>query len=196
MLPKKNICCAVLAGGKAERLPYKPFILLKGKPLVSYALDSAEEYFDETIIIAKKQQEEKLEKITQNKSKIKIIIENSNDFSPWNGIKAAVRNTEAEWIFLLACDMPFVCAELFDLMASKINPDIDCIIPCSERLQPLCALYRKTVLEKAPFEGSVTRFAESLKKEVVRIDNANWFFNINAKEDFEEAGEMMKNIRI
>jgi len=191
----ENICCAILAGGKAERLPDKPFLSLNGKPLISYALETAEEYFNEVLIVSKKPQEERLEKIMQNKRKTKIIIEESGDFSPWNGIGAAAENARADWIFLLACDTPFVCAELFDLLASKINPDIDCVIPRTDRLQPLCALYRKITLEKAPLEGSITRFAESLKKEVVRIPEENFFrlFNINTKEDFKKAKGMMKD---
>lgn len=192
MFNKKKICCAILAGGKAGRLPDKPFLLLNGKLLISYALDAANGFFDEVLIISKKEQEEMLENITQNKKQTKLIIEDSNDFSPWNGIKAAIENTKAEWIFLLACDMPFINAKLFDLLASKIKPDIDCVIPFSERLQPLCAFYRRAALQKAPFEGSVTRFSESLKKEVVTIGKKNyyWLFNINTKEDFEKAKKL------
>ncbi len=190
-----KICCAILAGGKAERLPNKPFLPLNGKPLVCHVLEAAEEYFDGVIIVAKKERKEKLGRILQNKN-TELIIESSSEFSPWNGIKAAIANTEADWIFLLACDMPFINAKLFDLLVSKISQNVDCVIPKTDRLQPLCALYRRSVLADANKEGSVTRFAESLKKEVVRIDNANWLFNINAKEDFERAEEMMKNIRI
>ncbi len=185
----ETICCAILAGGKAERLPNKQFLPLNGKPLISHVIDAAGDYFSEILVIAKKEQEEKLEELIQNKKQAKLILENPADFSPWNGIKTAVQNTEAEWIFLLACDMPFVRSELFGLLALKINPDIDCIIPRTDRLQPLCALYRKTALNKAPMEGSITRFAESLRKEVVHIskEKSFWLFNINTNEDFEKA---------
>ncbi len=195
MLPEKDICCAILAGGKAERLPNKPFLLLKEKPLISYAIDAANGFFEDVLIVAKKEQSEKIMKLTQNKKKIKIVIEDSNDFSPWNGIRAAAKNANAEWIFLLACDMPFVRADLFDLLASKISPDIDCVIPHADRLQPLCALYRRSALANARKEGSVTRFAESLKKDVMQIpeENSFWLFNINTREDFEKAEEMMEN---
>ncbi len=198
MFDNKKVCCAIFAGGKSERLPNKPFLLLNGKPLVSYALDACYECFEELLVVGKKEQKEMLERIiknTDNKKQIKLITENSDDFSPWNGIKTAIENTNTDWIFLLACDMPFICAELFDLLVSKINPDIDCVIPQTDRLQPLCALYRRRVLEKAPFEGSVTRFAESLKKEVVQIpeEKAFWFFNINTKENFERAEKIISN---
>ncbi len=195
MLHGKKICCAILAGGKAERLPDKPFLLLNGKPLISYAIDACYECFEDVLVVGKKERKERLEKIIKNKRQTKIITENSNDFSPWNGIKAAVENAKAEWFFLLACDMPFINARLFDLLASKISPNIDCVIPRTEMLQPLCALYRRNVLEKAPFEGSVTKFAESLKKEVVQVPEENSFclFNINTKEEFEKAKGMMRD---
>lgn len=205
MLRGKKICCAILAGGKAERLPDKPFLLLDGKPLISYVLDVVDAYFEDVLIIVKKEQKDIMKKILQNKKQVKVITEKSEDFSPWNGIKTAVENTNADWIFLLACDMPFVNVKLFDLLVSKISPNIDCVIPKTDRLQPLCALYRKSVLEgcwmhRNPqavsiFEGSVTRFAESLKKEVVQLPQEIffWLFNINTREDFEMAEGMMKN---
>lgn len=191
---KGRVACAILAGGKSERLAGKPFLLLNGKPLISYVIDAANGFFEDALIVAKKEQSEKINKLIQNKKKTRIITEDSNNFSPWNGIGTAVENTKAEWVLLLACDMPFINTKLFDLLASKINSDIDCVIPYTDRLQPLCALYRKTVLEKAPFEGSITRFAESLKKEVVQISekNAFWLFNINTKEDLKTAKRMMK----
>lgn len=205
MLHGEKICCAILAGGKSERLLEKPFLMLNGKMLVSYAIDSAAEYFEEVLVIAKKEQRNKLENAIRIVKQARIICDNSTEFSPWNGIRTAVENTKAEWIFLLACDMPFINVKLFDLLASKINPDIDCIIPKTDRLQPLCALYRRSALkgcwmhrnpqEVSIFEGSVTRFAESLRKEVVQIKekNAFWLFNINAKEDFEKAKDVKNN---
>lgn len=186
----EKITCAILAGGKAERLPNKQFLLLNGRPLVSHVVGAACGYFSEVLIVAKNQgQKSKIEEFAGNKihNKAKVILDNSEDFSPWSGIRAAVESAKAEWIFLLACDMPFVCAELFGLLVSKINPDADCIIPLTDRLQPLCALYRKSVLERAPLGGSVTRFAESLKKETVQINGPAWLLNINTKEDFEKA---------
>lgn len=185
----ETTCCAILAGGKAERLPNKPFLLLDGKPLISYVIGAVDGFFSETLVIAKKENKEDLEKLTQNKKQIKIIFETTAEFSPWNGIRAAVENTKAEWILLLACDMPFISTNLFDLLVSKINPNIDCIIPKTDRLQPLCALYRRSVFESARMEGSITRFAESLKKEIVQINEkySFWLFNINTREDLEMA---------
>lgn len=192
MQDEECVCCAILAGGKSERLANKPFLPLNGKPLVFYAVDAADGFFEDVLIIAKKEQAERIKGTIENKKQTRLITENSSDFSPWNGIRAAIDNTDAEWVFLLACDMPFVCAELFDLLVSKINPNIDCVIPETDRLQPLCALYRRSALKNARGEGSITRFADSLKKEVVRIANAKWLFNINTKEDFEKAGKMMR----
>lgn len=191
---REKICCAILAGGKSERLANKPFLLLNGKPLISYVLDAAYGYFKEILIVIKSEQDKKIRDIIKNKKQTKIAFDDKNNFSPWNGIKTAVKNTEADWIFLLACDMPFICTKLFNLLASKINSDIDCIIPHTDRLQPLCALYRKSALANAHKEGSLTRFAESLKKKVVTIEEKNsfWLFNINTKEDFEKAEELIK----
>ncbi len=189
---KEKICCAILSGGKAERLPDKPFLPLNRKPLIYYAIVAAEKYFSEVLVVAKKEQEKKMKNTIRISKYSRIICDNSTDFSPWNGILATVVNTKADWILLLACDMPFVSRELFDLLISKINQNIDCVIPKTDRLQPLCALYRRSALANARKEGSVTRFADSLKNEVVQIPQEKyfWLFNINTREGLKEAEEI------
>src|SRR5690242_6152656 len=59
------------------------------------------------------------------------------------GLHAAFAACKREWAIVVACDLPFVTAELFSHLAG-LRVDHDAIVPiqADERPQPLAALYR------------------------------------------------------
>src|SRR6476469_8909855 len=59
------------------------------------------------------------------------------------GLQAALAACKAEWAIVVACDLPFVTAELFSFLAGK-RLDHDAVVPIQldGRPQPLAALYR------------------------------------------------------
>lgn len=66
-------------------------------------------------------------------------------------IHAAMTNARTEWIFVLACDLPFVSDEFVSLMRGRIEPEFAAVIPVQSdgRWQPLCGFYR--VADCLPF---------------------------------------------
>jgi molybdenum cofactor guanylyltransferase len=65
---------------------------------------------------------------------------------PLGGLHAALANTEADWIFLLACDLPMVTAEVIAALRGcvrKEEHEFGAVVPeqPDRRLQPLCAFY-------------------------------------------------------
>ena len=69
------------------------------------------------------------------------------DFYPqWGalgGLHAALAACQQEWAIVVACDLPFVTAELFSFLAG-MRLDHDAVVPIQPdgRPQPLAALYR------------------------------------------------------
>src|SRR5829696_8721619 len=59
------------------------------------------------------------------------------------GLHAALSACKREWAIVVACDLPFVTAELFSFLAGK-RLDHDAVVPVQQdgRPQPLAALYR------------------------------------------------------
>src|SRR5215211_7458744 len=59
------------------------------------------------------------------------------------GIHAALAACESEWAIVVACDLPFVTAELFSFLA-ELHLDHETVVPIQQdgRPQPLAALYR------------------------------------------------------
>ena len=117
------------------------------------------------------------------------------------GIHAALTACEREWAIIVACDLPFVTAELFSYLAAQ-RMDHDAVVPIQEdgRPQPLAALYRvASCLPHATrlIEAGRRRpldLLESVKTRRVVFDELrnfaraqSFFVNINTPEDYYAA---------
>jgi molybdopterin-guanine dinucleotide biosynthesis protein A len=119
------------------------------------------------------------------------------------GIYTALVDTKGEWAAIVACDYPFVTADLFVRLAEIANSadeKIAAIVPVQPdgRVQPLCTLYRvKPCLtavqrllnsHKIPpirrlLESVETRLVEF--RELTDLHGAkNFFTNVNTPEDY------------
>lgn len=122
------------------------------------------------------------------------------------GIHAALATCEKTWAAIVACDLPFVTAELLERLKDFIDESTDAVVPIQAdgRPQPLCAFYRReTCLPKAEETIAAdehtpramlarirTRWVEFA--EVADLPEANNFFlNVNTPADFELAKKLM-----
>jgi molybdopterin-guanine dinucleotide biosynthesis protein A len=117
------------------------------------------------------------------------------------GLHAALTACRREWAIVVACDLPFVTAELFRTLAS-LREDHDAVVPLQPdgRPQPLAALYRVE-----PCAGRATELIEAGRRrpldllqsvntrwvnfaEIANLEQAERFFvNINTPDDYYEA---------
>jgi len=117
------------------------------------------------------------------------------------GLHAALTACKRDWAIVVACDLPFVTAELFLFLAEK-RMDHEAVVPIQEdkRPQPLAALYRvEPCRQRATelIEAGRRRpldLLEALKTrwvsfaEIRNLDQAQRFFvNINTPSDYYEA---------
>jgi molybdopterin-guanine dinucleotide biosynthesis protein A len=117
------------------------------------------------------------------------------------GLHAALAACKREWAIVVACDLPFVTADLFSFLAEK-RVDHESVVPVQEdgRPQPLAALYRvDPCLKRAAelIEAGRRRpldLLETVKTrwvsfaEITNLDQAERFFvNINTPSDYYEA---------
>jgi molybdopterin-guanine dinucleotide biosynthesis protein A len=117
------------------------------------------------------------------------------------GIHGALAACKQEWAIVVACDLPFVTAELFSFLAS-LRLDHDSVVPIQQdgRPQPLAALYRvDPCLQRATelieagrrrpldlLDAVNTRWVEF--DQLRNLDQAERFFvNINTPSDYMEA---------
>ena len=115
------------------------------------------------------------------------------------GVHAALAACQRDWAIVVACDLPFVTAELFQHLAS-LRLDHEAVVPLQPdgRPQPLAALYRispcrerATELIEAGrrrpldlLEAVKTRWVEFA--EIRNLAQSESFFvNINTPEDYD-----------
>ncbi|MGC8812640.1 MAG: molybdenum cofactor guanylyltransferase, partial [Candidatus Aenigmatarchaeota archaeon] len=101
-----EVSCLILAGGKSSRLRNKPFLILKDKPLVKHIFDNLEKIFSDVVIVVKNENERrKIEEIIRN---CKIAVDKNKIFSPIAGILEGLKFLKNDFVFVVACDMPFI----------------------------------------------------------------------------------------
>ena len=196
-----DIDAFILIGGRSSRFGTdKAFVELDGETLATRAAKTIETALSPkrvTFVAASDDQFKGKMPVALHSP---IITDLKPGFGAWSGLHAALAYAQNEWTFILACDMPFVSAELVKLLAANVDDSYEGIIPRQPdgRLQPLCALYRvKNVLPMIEEEldagrslPPLTDIFDELKTRIVTpdeyaaLDNAGELFrNINTPAD-------------
>ena len=78
----------------------------------------------------------------------KLIEDIYKDIGPLGGIYSSLLNCEEEYLFITACDMPFITKRNIKALSDKIDEDVDVVVFCdkNDKLYPLSAIYSKKVL--------------------------------------------------
>lgn len=121
----------------------------------------------------------------------RVVSDLSPDRGPLGGIDTALRNSEAAWNLIVACDMPALTVEFLRSLLFEAEIDgCECLIPVSPLgLEPLCAVYHR---ECQPGIGEalgrgVLKVHEAVARLRARywdVPEADWFINVNTPEDW------------
>jgi molybdopterin-guanine dinucleotide biosynthesis protein A len=129
-----------------------------------------------------------------------VVRDERPERHPAAGILAALRGAGGRAVVALACDMPFVPAELLRLLADHEAP---VAVPLAHgRLQPLAARYEASAVPA--LEGSLRR-GEPLREALASMEPAvipesdvlrfgdvdRAFFNVNTPRDLEAAERLI-----
>lgn len=185
----------ILAGGKSSRMGFdKQFIRMKGKLIVEYQVEALSKIFEEIIIVTNKPEE-------YQGFGCKLASDELPDFGPLGGIHAALKASQSEYSFFIACDMPFINPEYILFMKDRLN-EADSrpqaiVTRFGNWIEPFNAYYSKSLLPvilKA-YEDRELRISRMLEKsETLYIDETvargfspDWdmFANINTRKDLK-----------
>ena len=137
----------------------------------------------------------------QSSSSLRTVPDVYPQWGALGGLHAALAACKAEWAIVVACDLPFVTAELFSFLSGK-RLGHDAVVPIQQdgRPQPLAALYRVD-----PCLRCATELIELERRrpldlleavntcwvefdELTNLDQSERFFvNINTPSDYDEA---------
>lgn len=183
----------VLAGGKSRRMG-RPKALLDfgGEPLVVHLVRKLGRLFDEIVVVSAPEQELPGMPV--------ILVRDEIAYQgPVGGIYYGLRATSGTASFVTSCDVPFLNPALVRCLVDR-STDCDVVVPRWEgRLQPLHAVYRKSVLpfmERQLEEGRLrpvylydkVRTCEIEEGEIQTVDpGGGSFINMNTPEDYAAA---------
>ena len=135
-----SFTCAILAGGKSRRMGRdKATLQVGGKTLVKRAYDEAKDVFEEVFIISNRHRT--IAGIDAPIFKDIIPIQ-----SPIVGLVSALLYSRNPYVFILACDLPFISQHSMEFILSEAQGE-DLIIPkTTGGYEPLYALYNKSCI--------------------------------------------------
>lgn len=182
-----DVVGAVLAGGAGSRLGgAKAGTLLAGRPLLSYPLSALRAVLPQVAVVAK--DETDLACVGYG---VLIWREPAAPRHPLAGVVEALRRAEGRPVVVLACDLPFVTADLVRSLASADAGGAPAVVATTaERgLQPLCARYEPAALAAlADFDpdGRAVTQVQALEPATIDVPDAV-LRNVNTAADLAAA---------
>lgn len=183
----------VLAGGKSSRMGFnKAFIEFGGKRLIEATVDRLKALFPEVLIIAN-------DPPRYAYLGVKVVSDLIPDSGSLGGIYTGLSVASHPACFFVACDMPFLNAEIIKLLIREAE-GWDAVVPrVRGELQPLHAVYAKSCLPliKESIDASVLKIARFFPKAKVKIIEEPalravdpylfGFMNVNTPLELEQA---------
>jgi molybdopterin-guanine dinucleotide biosynthesis protein A len=133
-----------------------------------------------------------------------VVPDIYTDWGALGGLHAALAHAQQPWVAIVACDLPFVTAELFTYLAA-CRDQFAAVVPAQAdgRWQPLCALYARQpcLVEVEKLIASGERRPRALLQrvptrrveahELAHLANASsLLLNINTPEDYALARKL------
>ena len=197
-----NILAVVLAGGKSKRFGEdKNQIKLGDKTLLEHVLSKINNKFEEILIVSSHNLEiKKSENIT-------IIPDYFDDFGPLAGVLSSmkwVKNNQKKykWVATFPSDTPFFDISIIEEYKKRININDSSLyfIKSNNKRHNIFGLWSIDLLDVLEDDLKNNNFRKvedwadkiGVKTIDIEVNEFDPFFNINTKEDFEKAKEILK----
>jgi len=192
---------AILAGGPSRRTGTdKALLSLGGRPLIRHVYDAIAETVDEVIAVV--DTEERIKAYSPLLPRTRFVLDKRSVRTPLVGASAAFEASRSDCTMLLACDIPFVSADLASLMMGLAKKH-EAVVPRwpNGYLEPLQAVYHAQkglrAADSALAEGKLNMASMILRLQNVlylstlviqQVDpRLDTFFNVNTEQDLREA---------
>jgi molybdopterin-guanine dinucleotide biosynthesis protein A len=131
----KNCTGAILAGGENTRMPViKAFIKIDGTTIIERSLKTYRQIFRDSYIVTNQPE-------LYSQFGINMLGDIYDIRGPMTGIFTSLINSSEPWVFVSACDMPFLNGDLIEYMASR-RPGYEAVVPLYKGSpEPLHAFY-------------------------------------------------------
>jgi len=186
-----TLTVVILAGGRSRRMGRDKALLPMGKgPLLQRVIDAAEPLSSEHLLVTNTPD-------SHTAFAWPTAPDLHPDKGPLGGLYTALSHTTTAQILLLACDLPYLNTPFLRFLCEHIG-DHQAVVPASsEGLQPLCAIYNRTVL--ASVAQAMEKNKLGMRRLLTHLDisviypekwkpfdpDGNLFTNLNTPEDYQ-----------
>ena len=204
-----DINAFILVGGRSSRMGRdKASLKLEGKTLAERAMETITEAIGPARIALVAAGPEQVQTIFGHEHSFSFVFDVHTNRGAFGAVHAALANARTPWIFVMACDLPLVTAELLQVLSEYVADDIDAVAPIQDdgKTQPLCAFYRvepclavidaifvrnrPTPAVRWILDQVSTRFVQP--GELATLERSHHLFlNLNTREDLETAKRRM-----
>ena len=202
--PPPGLAVGILAGGRSRRMGEdKAFLELDGRPMLQRVVTELSRLGVPVLVAAGKEGRE----LPALPDGVTCVHDPSPHEGPMAGALALMEALpgSCDRIFLCACDLPFLTAELVARLDGLLDDETDMLVPVAQgQPQVLAAFYRKSLLPEISrrydagdrklrrlYDDRPTRFLD--EAELRRIDpTLHSFHNLNRPEDLEEARTILR----
>ena len=196
-----NILAVVLAGGKSKRFGEdKNQIKLGDKTLLEHVLSKINNKFEEILIVSSHNLEiKKSENIT-------IVPDCFDDFGPLAGVLSSMKwvkenKKKYKWVATFPSDTPFFKISIIEEYKKRININDSSLyfIKSNNKRHNIFGLWSIDLLDVLEDDLKNNNFRKvedwadkiGVKTIDIQVKKFDPFFNINTKEDFEKAKEIL-----
>lgn len=133
----------VLAGGRARRLGGrdKAFLLFHGRYLIEHVFATCEQLFEQIIVVTRTPED-------YRRYPVFAVTDLVDEGGSLAGLYTGLQVSSHPRNFVVACDMPFICADFIAHMAREMQEDDDVLLPAmGSHGEPLHAFYTKRCVE-------------------------------------------------
>jgi molybdopterin-guanine dinucleotide biosynthesis protein A len=196
-MPTGKITGIVLAGGQSRRMGQdKGLMLLKNQPLTSWSVRILQS-FTENILISSNN-------LSYERFGYPVIKDIVPDIGPIGGILSCLEHSSSDINIFISCDSPFIKPGLYDYLIQSIGSNL-AAVPWfgDQRYEPLCAVYRKSILSplKSFIESGnfkLPQFFETVEINKITMTGTEpfhhpyLFFNVNTPKKLARAQELVE----
>ncbi len=185
-----DLPCVIFAGGKSSRMGRdKALLPFGGRPsLAQFQYDRLEPHFQSCYLSV-----DTADKIGFHADCIVDVPFSVR--APSVGFVSAFRALDAERIFVLSVDTPFVDTDIIRTLVLNDTPSLDAVVARSPSgPHPLCGIYHRSLLRA--FERSLAAGSHRMgallaahRTHFVSFDNDAPFFNLNRPDEYARAVE-------
>ena len=184
---RQPAAAAILAGGASRRMGAdKSLLPFAGVPLIEHVTRQLRPIFPEIVIGA------------NDPAKfaflgLPVFPDEVPGQGPLMGILSCLTQTRAELCFVTGCDIPWHNPHLINQLLQAAD-GYDIVMPRSsaDRLEPLCAVYRKTVIGPARQilrNGGrrIVALFDQVRVRFLDLPDEQWVHNLNTPDDYQRA---------